>query len=562
MEEIWKQHYPKGVRKDINPDQYSSLIELIEESIEKYGDKTAYVHMGVEMTFKQIGNYSANFAAFLQNETNLKKGDRIAIQMPNVMQYPIALFGAIRAGLVVVNTNPLYTVREMEHQFTDADVKAVVVLANFADSIEKVLPHTNIETVIVTEVGDMMGMFKRSLTNFVVKRVKKMVPSYSLPRAIPFRYVLAKGRKYPFTPVKVESSDNAFIQYTGGTTGVAKGAELTHRNVIANAEQIKEWMKPLAREGQEVVLTPLPMYHIFSLTVNTFIFFAYGCSNVLITNPRDLPALIKEMASNKITIMTGVNTLFNGLANHPDINTVDFTRLKIAVAGATAVQSAVAKKWKEVTGNSLVEGFGLTECSPVVSCNPVVGDVQIGTIGMPLPSTEIKLIDDDGNDVEGFNNPGELCVKGPQVMKGYWQRADETSNCLGADGWLKTGDVAILQEDGFLKIVDRKKDMILVSGFNVYPNDVEDTIAMYPKVMEVAAIGIDDAKSGEAVKVFIVKKDESLTVDEIKKYCKENMTGYKVPKHYEFREELPKSNVGKILRRVLKDAEKEKMANV
>ena len=562
MEAIWKDHYPEGVVKDINPEQYSSLIELIEESIEKYGDKTAYIHMGVEMTFKQIGNYSANFAAFLQNETNLKKGDRIALQMPNVMQYPIALFGAIRAGLVVVNTNPLYTVREMEHQFTDADVKAIVVLANFAKDVEKVLPHTNIETVIVTEVGDMMGMFKRSLTNFVVKRVKKMVPSYNLPKALPFRYVLAKGRKYPFTPVKVQNSDNAFIQYTGGTTGVAKGAELTHRNVIANAEQIKAWMKPLVREGNEVILTPLPMYHIFSLTVNTFIFFAYGCSNVLITNPRDLPALIKEMATNKITVMTGVNTLFNGLANHPDINTVDFTRLKIAVAGATAVQSAVAKKWKEVTGNSLVEGFGLTECSPVVSCNPVVGEVQIGTIGMPLPSTEIKLIDDDGNDVTDFNKPGELCVKGPQVMKGYWQRPDETATCLAEDGWLKTGDVAELQEDGFLKIVDRKKDMILVSGFNVYPNEVEDTIALYPKVMEVAAIGIEDEKSGEAVKVFIVKKDDSLTIDEIKKYCKENMTGYKVPKHYEFRDELPKSNVGKILRRVLKDAEKAKMASV
>ena len=562
MEAIWKERYPKGVKQDINPDQYDSLIELIEESIEKYGDKTAYIHMGVEMTFKQIGDYSANFAAFLQKETNLKKGDRIAIQMPNVMQYPIALFGAIRAGLVVVNTNPLYTVREMEHQFTDADVKAIVVLANFANSVEKVLPHTNIETVIVTEVGDMMGIFKRSLTNFVVKRVKKMVPSYHLPKALPFRYVLAKGRKYPFTPVKVQPSDNAFIQYTGGTTGVAKGAELTHRNIIANAEQIKEWMKPLAREGQETVLTPLPMYHIFSLTVNTFIFFAYGCSNVLITNPRDLPALIKEMANNKITVMTGVNTLFNGLANHPDINKVDFTRLKIAVAGATAVQSAVAQKWKEVTGNSLVEGFGLTECSPVVSCNPIVGEVQIGTIGLPLPSTEIKLIDDDGNDVEGFDKPGELCVRGPQVMKGYLNRPDETSNCMGSDGWLKTGDVAILQEDGFLKIVDRKKDMILVSGFNVYPNEVEDTIAMYPKVMEVAAIGIDDEKSGEAVKVFIVKKDDSLTIEEIKKYCKENMTGYKVPKQYEFREELPKSNVGKILRRVLKDGEKEKMAKV
>lgn len=561
MEAIWKKHYPEGVVKNINPDQYGSLIELIEESIEKYGDKTAYIHMGVEMTFKQIGNYSANFAAFLQNETNLKKGDRIAIQMPNVMQYPIALFGAIRAGLVVVNTNPLYTVREMEHQFTDADVKAIVVLANFAKDVEKVLPYTNIETIIVTEVGDMMGVFKRSLTNFVVKRVKKMVPSYNLSKALPFRYVLAKGRKYPFKPVKVNNSDNAFIQYTGGTTGVAKGAELTHRNVIANAEQIKAWMKPLSREGQEVVLTPLPMYHIFSLTVNTFIFFAHGCSNVLITNPRDLPALIKDMASNKITVMTGVNTLFNGLANHPNINTVDFTRLKIAVAGATAVQSAVAQKWKEVTGNSLVEGFGLTECSPVVSCNPVVGDVQIGTIGMPLPSTEIKLVDDDGNDVTDFNKPGELCVKGPQVMKGYWQRPDETAKCLTEDGWLKTGDVAELQEDGFLKIVDRKKDMILVSGFNVYPNEVEDTIALYPKVMEVAAIGIEDAKSGEAVKVFIVKKDDSLTIDEIKKYCKENMTGYKVPKHYEFRDELPKSNVGKILRRVLKDAEKAKMAN-
>ncbi|WP_027001576.1 AMP-binding protein [Hugenholtzia roseola] len=558
MEKIWLKNYPSLVPHQIDPERYASLIELIEESIEKYADKVAYIHMGVEMTYRQIGEQSAHFAAFLQKELQLKKGDRIAIQMPNVLQYPIALFGAIRAGLVVVNTNPLYTPREMEHQFSDAGVKALVVLANFADRLEKVLDKTPVEHVIITEVGDMMPFFRRTLTNFVVKNVKKMVPAYHLPKAIPFRYALAKGRQHALTPIKVDKNENAFIQYTGGTTGVAKGAELTHRNVIANAEQIKAWMSGKLIEGQELIITPLPMYHIFSLTVNTFIFFAYGAKNLLITNPRDLDALVKDFKKYPITAMTGVNTLFNAIANHPEVGNVDFSHLKIAIAGATALQNAVAQKWKETTGCAVLEGFGLTECSPVVSCNPLDGNEQVGTIGLPLPSTEVMLADDNGEEVaEGER--GELWVRGPQVMKGYWKRPEATADMITPEGWLKTGDVAIIQPDGFLKIVDRKKDMILVSGFNVYPNEVEDVIVGHPKVMEVAAIGIPDDKSGEAVKVFVIKKDESLTKDELKAYCQEHLTGYKIPKHYEFRTELPKSPVGKILRKDLKAEEAAKI---
>jgi long-chain acyl-CoA synthetase len=559
MEKIWLNHYPDNIPTEINPEKYPSLIALIEDSIDRYADQVAYIHMGVEMTFRQIGEASANFAAFLQKELGLQKGDRIAIQMPNVLQYPIALFGAIRAGLVVVNTNPLYTPREIEHQFNDAGVRAVVAVANFAFNIEKVLSKTSVEHVILTEIGDMMPFFRRTLTNLVVKHVKKLVPAYNLPRAMSFRYALAKGKQHAFSPVKVHINDNAFIQYTGGTTGVAKGAELTHRNVIANAEQIKAWMTGKLIEGQEFVLTPLPMYHIFSLTVNTFIFFAYGAKNLLITNPRDLDAVISDMAKYRITAITGVNTLFNALVNHPRISEVDFSSLKVAIAGATALQSAVAQAWKQTTGCAVLEGFGLTECSPVVSCNPLNGKEQVGTIGMPLPSTEIMLADDDGNEVP-LGERGELCVRGPQVMKGYWKRPEATADMITPDGWLKTGDVAIMQPDGFLKIVDRKKDMILVSGFNVYPNEVEDVVATHPKVMEVAAIGVPDEKSGEAVKIFVVKKDESLTKEELKAFCAEQLTGYKIPKLYEFRTELPKTPVGKILRKDLKAEEAQKAA--
>lgn len=558
---IWYNHYPEGVPQQINMDEYSSLVGLMEESFEKYASKESFYCMGAVITYRELDTLSRQFASFLQNHTDLEPGDRIAIQMPNLIQYPIALFGAIRAGMVVVNTNPLYTVPEMEHQFTDADVKAIVVLANFASKLQEVLPKTSIKTVIVTEIGDMMSFPKRQLINFAVKYVKKMVPPYSLPQALSFRETLSKGKEKPFQRVEVEKHNNAFIQYTGGTTGVAKGAELTHSNMLANMLQIRAWMQIRAKEGEEVIITALPMYHIFCLTVNCFAFTAFGAKNVMITNPRDMPAFVDELKKHKFTAFTGVNTLFNGLLNQPNINEVDFSHLKLTVGGGMAVQQAVADRWKKVAGCPLVEGYGLTEASPVLCCNPVDGNERIGTIGIPMPSTEIRIADEEGNPV-GQGERGELWGRGPQVMRGYWKRPEATEGVLTEDGWLKTGDIAIMTEEGFFKIVDRKKDMILVSGFNVYPNEVEDAVALHEKVLEVAAIGVDDEKSGEAVKVYVVKKEESLTAEELKAHCKANLTGYKVPRHYAFidAEEMPKSNVGKILRRKLK--ERDKMASV
>ncbi|MGF1532357.1 MAG: AMP-binding protein [Bernardetiaceae bacterium] len=554
---VWQGQYPKGVSQTINLDQYSSLIALMEESFEKFADKESFYCMGVCLTYRELDMQSRQFASFLQNHTDLKPGDRIAIQMPNLIQYPIALFGALRAGMVVVNTNPLYTAREMEHQFTDANVKALVVLANFADKLQAILPKTEIRTVIITEIGDMMPFPKRQIVNFAVKYIKKMVPPYSLPQALSFREVLAKGKDKPFQRVEVDKESNAFIQYTGGTTGVAKGAELSHRNMLANMLQIQAWMCIRANEGKETIITALPMYHIFCLTVNCFAFTAFGAKNILITNPRDMPAFIEELKKHKFTALTGVNTLFNGLLNQPNIGEVDFSHLKLAVGGGMAVQKAVAERWQEATGCPLVEGYGLTEASPVLCCNPVDGTERIGTIGLPMPSTEIMIADDDGNPV-AQGERGELWGRGPQVMRGYWKRPEATEGVLTPDGWLKTGDIAVMTEDGFFKIVDRKKDMILVSGFNVYPNEVEDTIALHPKVLEVAVIGVSDEKSGEAVKAVIVAKDPSLTKEELKEHCKEHLTGYKQPRHYAFiaAEKMPKTNVGKILRRELKEMDK------
>lgn len=550
----YSQYIPEGIAKTIDPDEFSSLVDLLEQSFSKFTDLTAYHHMGVDYTYAQIDEASQNFAAYLQNHTSLEKGDKIAIQMPNMMAYPIVLFGALRAGIVVVNTNPLYTPREMKHQFTDAGVKAIVIVANFAFQLQKVIADTDIEHVIVTEIGDFMPFPKRQIVNFAIKYVKKMVPPFSLPQSVSLRDVLAKGKMSNFTPVKIDTSENAFIQYTGGTTGVSKGAELTHRNILANTGMMAAWIKGLLKEGQETIITALPMYHIFSLTVNTFSFVAFGAKNVLITNPRDMPGFIAELKKHKFSALTGVNTLFNGLLNQPDFNTVDFKALKVVIGGAMAIQKAVAEKWLAATGCPIAEGYGLTECAPIVSCNPLDNGARVGTIGLPLPSTQVKIVGEDGEEVaEG--EPGELLVKGPQVMKGYWKRPEATAETFTEDGWLKTGDMAQYAGEGFFKIVDRKKDMILVSGFNVYPNEVEDVIAMMPEVLEVAAIGIPDEKSNESVKVFIVKKDESLTAEQVKAHCKENLTGYKVPRHYDFRTDLPKSNVGKILRRMLKEEE-------
>lgn len=550
----WHKNYPQGVAHDVNVDKYSSLVELLDNSFKKYADRDAYIHMGNHYTYAELELQSRRFASFLQHHTTLEPGDAIAIQMPNVMQYPVVMFGALRAGLRIVNTNPLYTPREMLHQLEDSGAKAIVILDNFADKLEHIVKKTKLSTIITTGIGDLMPFPKRLLVNFVVKYVKKMVPSYNLPNSINLNDALKQGEPSQFNPVEIKPHDTAFLQYTGGTTGVAKGAELTHRNILANLSQMSEWMKYKLEERAEFVVTPLPLYHIFSLTANCFIFFAIGGTNLLITNPRDIPAFIKELNKYKFTAITGVNTLFNALLNTPEFASVDFSNLKLAVGGGMAVQRVIGERWHRVTGQPLCEGYGLTESSPVLCCNPLDGNEQLGTIGMPMPSTEIKIVKDDGTEAE-IGEPGEIWGRGPQIMKGYLGRPEATAETITKDGWLRTGDIGLIQDDGYIRIVDRKKDMILVSGFNVFPNEVEDVIAMQEKVLEVAAVGVPDPKSTEAVKVFVVKKDPSLTLEELRAYCKENLTGYKVPKHYEFREDLPKSNVGKILRRELRDEE-------
>lgn len=554
----WFDSYPKGTPMEINPDAYPNLVLILEESMKKYANNTAFIHMGVKISYKEVDELSKSFAAYLQNKTNLKQGDRVAIQMPNMIQYIVAMFGILRAGMVVVNTNPLYTPREMEHQFNDSGAKAIVILANFASLLEHVLPKTpKLETVIITEIGDMMSGIKRTLTNVVVKHVKKMVPAYKIAKSVAFRDVLSAGKGLTYTKAAIQSKDMAFLQYTGGTTGVSKGAILTHRNVIANVLQMRAWMSTVLEEGKELIVTALPLYHIFSLSVNCFSFFANGNANLLITNPRDMKAFIGDLKKYPFTAISGVNTLYNGLLNQPDFASVDFSHLKIAVGGAMAVQSVVAEKWKKLTGVPLSEGYGLTESSPVLCSNPLNRTERIGTIGVPVPSTEIKIVTDD-NVEASFGERGEIWAAGPQIMAGYWERPDETDKVIAewnGKRWLKTGDIGIAMDGGFFKIVDRKKDMILVSGFNVYPNEVEDVVAMHPKVLEVAAIGVPDDKSTEAVKIFVVKRDESLTEAELREYCKEQLTGYKLPKHIEFRKDLPKTNVGKILRRALKEGQ-------
>jgi long-chain acyl-CoA synthetase len=548
----WQQSYLPGVSYEIDPNLYQSTTEVFEESIRKYRDRRAFTNMGVSMSFHDLDVAAGNFASFLQNELKLKKGDRIALQMPNILQFPVALFGAHRAGLVVVNTNPLYTAAEMKHQFKDSGAKAIVILANFAHLLEGIIKETQLESVVITEMGDLFPFPKNLLVNSVVKYAKKMVPAYSLPQAYTFRRAMELGRQKAYQPVTLGHRDVAFLQYTGGTTGVSKGAILTHKNIVSNMLQIVEWMKPVLKEGEETIVTPLPLYHIFSLTVNCLTLMKYGAENLLITNPRDIPGFIKTLRSHRFSVITGVNTLYNALMNHPDFDKIDFSQCKLSVAGAMALQKAVADKWVAKTNTTLFEGYGLTEASPVVCCNPLPKGSVVGTIGIPVPSTDVKLVDDNEKEV-ALGESGELCCRGPQVMEGYWQRPDETAKVI-KNGWLHTGDVAVMSPDGFFKIVDRKKDMILVSGFNVYPNEVEDVIATHPGVLEVAAVGVPDEKSGETVKVFIVKRDPNLSPTEVINHAKKSLTNYKVPKHVEFRTELPKTNVGKILRRALRDS--------
>lgn len=553
MEKVWLKRYPADVPAEIDPDRYSSLIDMFENAALRYADQPAFINMGEVMTFRKLEERSRAFAAYLQQGLGLQKGDRVALMMPNLLQYPIALFGVLRAGMIVVNVNPLYTPRELEHQLSDSGAVAIVIVSNFAHTLEKVVFKTQVRHVILTRMGDQLSAAKGTLVNFVVKYIKRLVPKYYLPDAISFRTVLQKGRRMQYVKPDVINTDTAFLQYTSGTTGVAKGAILTHRNMQSNLEQAKAAYAPLLQPGRDLVVTALPLYHIFALTVNCLLFIELGGRSLLITNPRDIPGMVKELSRYPFTAITGVNTLFNALLNNEEFTHLDFSTLRLSVGGGMPVQKAVAEKWETLTGKHLLEGYGLTECSPLVTGNPYDLKHYSGSIGLPVPSTDVRLRDDDGNDVE-LGKPGELWVRGPQVMLGYWQRPDATDDVL-KDGWLATGDIATMDEDGFLRIVDRKKDMILVSGFNVYPNEIEEVVALHAKVLESAVIGVPNEVSGEAVKVFVVKKDASLTPEELLTHCRRYLTGYKVPKIVEFRDELPKSNVGKILRRELRDEE-------
>ncbi|ALB67091.1 Long-chain-fatty-acid--CoA ligase [Cronobacter dublinensis 1210] len=551
MKKVWLNRYPADVPAQINPDRYHSLVDLFEQSCTRFADQPAFTNMGEVMTFRKLEERSRAFAAWLQQGLGLQKGDRVALMMPNLLQYPVALFGILRAGMIVVNVNPLYTPRELEHQLNDSGASAIVIVSNFAHTLEKVVDKTQVKHVILTRMGDQLSTAKGTLVNFVVKYVKRLVPKYHLPDAISFRRALHNGYRMQYIKPEVTPDDLAFLQYTGGTTGVAKGAMLTHRNMLANLEQVLGTYGPLLHRGKELVITALPLYHIFALTMNCLLFIELGGQNVLITNPRDIPGLVKELGKYPFTAMTGVNTLFNALLNNKDFHKLDFSSLHLSAGGGMPVHQAVAERWEKLTGQFLLEGYGLTECSPLVSVNPHDIDYHSGSIGLPVPSTEVKLIDDDGNEVAP-GEPGELCIKGPQVMLGYWQRPDATDEIL-QDGWLRSGDVAVMDEEGFLRIVDRKKDMILVSGFNVYPNEIEDVVMQHSGVQEVAAVGIPSEASGELVKIFVVKKEASLTEEALITFCRRHLTGYKVPKQVEFRTELPKSNVGKILRRELRD---------
>ncbi|MCD2514701.1 long-chain fatty acid--CoA ligase [Massilia sp. G4R7] len=555
MDKIWLKSYPPNVPAEINPDQYGSLVHLLEESFSKYADRSAYVCMDKHLTYGELDAHSKKLAAWLQSR-GMQPGARVAIMMPNVLQYPIAIAAVLRAGYTVVNVNPLYTPRELEHQITDSGSEAIIVLENFAHTVQQVMGKTPLKHVVVASMGEMLGGAKGMLVNFVVRTVKKMVPEFSLPSMVRFKDALAQGARMPFTKVTLKSSDVAFLQYTGGTTGVSKGATLTHRNVIANVLQSEEWSKPamgdVGNGEQTVIVCALPLYHIFALTACAMWGMRTGALNVLIVNPRDIPGFIKELGKYRINMLPAVNTLYNALVNHPDFASLDFSGLKVSNGGGMAVQKAVNDKWKQVTGTSIIEGYGLSETSPVATCNRADIKDFSGTIGLPVPSTDIAILDDAGKPM-AIGEIGEIAIRGPQVMAGYWNRPDETAKVMTADGFFKSGDVGVMDEHGYVKIVDRKKDMILVSGFNVYPNELEGVIAGHPGVLECAVIGVPDEHSGEAVKVFVVRKDPNLTAEQLMDYCKQQFTGYKKPKYIEFRDELPKTNVGKILRRALRD---------
>ena len=554
MEKIWLKHYPAGVPAEIDPNKYQSIRDLFDESIASFRDRPAYYCMGKEISFSDLDLMSKTFGAWLQGR-GLQKGDRVALMMPNVLQYPVALFGVLRAGMVVVNVNPLYTPRELEHQLVDSGAKAIVILENFAHTLEQVVAKTPVKHVVVAAMGDLLGGVKGALVNFVVRNLKKMVPAFELDNATRFNDVLGAASRMTLARVEIRPEDIAFLQYTGGTTGVSKGAMLLNRNITANLTQVEAWLDPFLTDEDRrkyIIITALPLYHIFSLTVNCLMMLKIGGKNVLIANPRDMPGFVKELARHKYTTITGVNTLFNGLMNDPNFDKLDFGALRISNGGGMAVQQAVAERWKKITGVTLTEGYGLTETSPVATTNPPDAKEFSGSIGLPVPSTEISIRDDAGNELP-LGQPGEICIRGPQVMAGYWQRPEETAKVMTADGFFRSGDIGIMDEKGHTRIVDRKKDMILVSGFNVYPNEVEGVVMMHPGVLECAAVGVADQHSSETVKLFVVRKDPDLTEKDVREHCHQNLTGYKCPKYIEFRAELPKTNVGKILRRALRD---------
>ena len=555
MEKVWFQNYPEGSPTTLDTSKYDSILDILDKAIREHPDRPAYINMGQVLTFRKLEERSRAFAAYLQNELKLKRGDRVALMMPNLLQYPIALFGILRAGLVVVNVNPLYTPRELEHQLQDSGATAIVVVSNFASTLEKIVFNTKVKHVILTRMGDQLSFGKRNLVNFVVKYVKKLVPKYKLPNAVTFREVLSIGKYRQYVRPQVDREDLAFLQYTGGTTGVAKGAMLTHGNIITNIFQAKWIAEPFIGDHakQRIAVLALPLYHVFALTVNCLLFLELGVTALLITNPRDIDSFVKELKKYRFEAITGVNTLFNALLNNENFKEVDFSRLKLSVGGGMAIQQSVATRWHDLTGCNIIEGYGMTECSPLIAACPINVVKHNGTIGVPVPNTDIKIIKDDGSEAQ-LGEAGELWVKGEQVMRGYWQRPEATAEVL-QDGWMATGDIVIMDESYSLRIVDRKKDMILVSGFNVYPNEIEDVVMLNYKVAEVVAIGVPHEVSGETIKIFVVKKDDSLTRDELRQHCRQHLTGYKVPKDIEFRDELPKSNVGKILRRILRDEE-------
>jgi long-chain acyl-CoA synthetase len=566
VDKPWLKSYPPGMPAEIDLKAFSSVRDILEKSCQKFADKTAYSNLGVTLSYRDLDRLSRDFAAFLQSMPGLGKGERVAIMMPNLLQYPIALFGVLRAGMTVVNVNPLYTARELEHQLKDSGARAIVVVENFANTLQQVVGRTAVETVITTQIGDLLPVPKRWIVNYVVKNVKKMVPAWRIDGAIEFRAALRRGAAAELKTVPLTHDDIAFLQYTGGTTGVAKGAMLTHGNIVANLQQCSAWIGKDLKEGEEVIITALPLYHIFCLTANCLVFMKLGGENVLITNPRDMPGFVKTLAGKPFSMLTGVNTLFNGLLNTAGFDKLDFKRVKFSLGGGTAVQRAVAERWQKVTGTRLVEAYGLTETSPAACINPLGSEFN-GTIGLPIPSTEVAIMSDDMKRLPVFDGKtpveqftGEICIRGPQVMKGYWKQQGETAKVLTPDGWLKTGDVGFMDARGYVTITDRKKDMILVSGFNVYPNEIEGVVAMHPGVLECAAVGVPDDKSGEAVKVVVIKKDPGLTAEDVLKHCREQLTGYKIPKLVEFRAELPKTPVGKVLRRELRDAPKTKAA--